>query len=251
MNDNPLSASIVVGQINRSFVAVAQRQTVYLARFMIGLNLLIPMYLFIYARTVDEDYWRMFRGNHTVVEWFSCIQLLTIALVAFVNYEMVRISRQLKIPEKGSAEWIWLWLSLGFFIFGLDERFDLHEAMRDYIFRPAGIGVDLSYVIDGDIGLYLFYFIGLGFSVFLIKELRSQPKALLFCLLALMLTLPTVVIDAMPGSAMWGWQYRRFWDYTFEELGEVWAQLFFLLSFLIVLHGRFGRLASAQPSDNR
>ena len=40
------------------------------------------------------------------------------------------------------------------------------------------------------------------------------------------------------------WPFRTFWDYPFEEVGELWAQLLFLLSFLVVLDGRLGQLGA-------
>ncbi len=219
-------------------VATAKRQTVRLAVLMIALNILIPFGLFLYADISGKPYWRMFRGEYHAVDWFSSIQLLVIAWIAYTNFKITGMLQHRNYPGQFRHRWVWLLFAMGFFIFALDERFDIHEMLRDTLFRPAGFFIDVPWLIKGDVGLYLFFIIGLGFSLFLLDDMRRNRLALLLFGSALLLTLPTILIDSMNYSAIRTWPFWRFWDYTFEEVGEIWAQLLFLASFLVILNKR-------------
>lgn len=193
----------------------------------------------------------MFRGEDTVIEWFSSIQLLVLAFVAYVTYYTTGLLRRLGSTHVADHQWVWLALAFGFVILGLDERFDIHEALRDNFFRPAGLFVDVPYVISGDVGLYLFFVIGVLLSPLLWGELGRWPPSRTCFSAALVLTLLVVIIDSLKDSAMRDWPYVQFWNYTFEEVGEVWAQLLFLLAFLLVLNGRFGQLVHVHHADTQ
>ncbi len=224
----------------------ARQEAHYFGIIMVVVNLLLPVGVFVYAHFIGEAYWKMFRGTFNAASWFSSVQLLLIGIVAYGNYELFGLLRRFAGAGAGPRQWIWLVFALGFIILGLDERFGIHEALRDHVFRQAGLFVGSPYLIAGDGGLYLFFCIGLVFTPFLVGELRRWPPSSLLFAAALVLTLATIVIDSLKGSAMRDWPFRLFWDYAFEEVGEIWAQLLFMLSFLIVLHGRLGELNTGQ-----
>ncbi len=206
------------------------------ASTMIAANLLLPAAMWVHSGLAGESMWRMFRTESNAVEWFSSVQLLLIALVAGANYVVAGL-------EHARARWIWGVLALGFLLFALDEQFGVHEAMRDDLFRPVGLFVETPWLIEGDVGLYLFFALGLTFAPFVLGELRQADRALALFVAAILLTFPTIVIDSLRDAVMEGWSTRRFWDYTFEEVGEMWAGLLFLLSFLALLEARLVRMA--------
>ena len=164
------------------------------------------------------------------------------AFVAYANYAVHRVLRRGAVPQLARHDWVWLVFAVGFLVLGLDERFDFHEALRDRFFRPAGLFLEVPYVIPGDVGLFLAFGVGLVFSGLLLAELRRWPPAPALFAAALGLSLAVVIIDGLPDVTLRGWTFRAFWDYPFEEVGELWAQLLFLLSFLVVLNGRLGQL---------
>ncbi len=223
-------------------LGAARQQLNRFAILMGVLNLCLPLGLLVYAKATSEPYWRLFRGDYNLTEWFSSVQLLLVAAVAYLNHRTVVLWRRFGMRELPRHPWIWGVFALGFVVFALDERFNIHEALRDDFFEPSGVFVDLPWLISGDVGLYLFFLIGLAFTPFLWDELRRGRLAVVLYLAALALTLPTIVIDGLPDRAMVHWPAHRFWDYTFEELGEVWAQFLFLLSFLAVLSARLAQL---------
>ena len=222
----------------------ARRHVIKFASWMIAANLALPLALFIYATTTGAAYWKMFQGEFAVVEWFSSIQMLLIAMVAYANYASIRLVRRLGDADPCSHSWVWMIIALGFVVFSIDERFNLHELLRDDFFEPLGFFTETTFLIPGDIGLYLFFITGVALSWFLLAELRRRPVALGLFIAALTLTLSVVIVDSLSDSVIQRWPAWRFWDYIFEEGGECVAQLLFMLCFLRLLHGRLEMISN-------
>ena len=231
----------------------ARQETRRFALIMVAVNLLLPLGVYLYAHIIGEPYWKLLRGTFNAVSWFSSVQLVLIGILAYGNFELLGLLRRIAVAGAAPRPWVWLVFAVGFILLGLDERFGIHEALRNEVFRPAELFVGNPYLVDGEAGLFLFFFIGLVFTPFLIGELRRWPPATTLFTAALVLTLATIVVDSVKDSAMadWPFQQYRFWDYVFEEVGEIWAQLLFLLSFLIVLHGRLGQLSISESTRQR
>lgn len=242
MNESIAAPSALIESSREVVLSTARRLVRRFAIVMTGLNLLLPVALFVYCRITGEAFWRMFQGEYGVIEWFSSLQLLLIGWIAYLNHSAVTLTQRLKPSDKPTRGWIWVLVALGFVFFAFDERFDIHEALRDDLFRPIGLFVDVSWLIDGDVGLYLFFVVGLVVTVFMWQELRCHRGASILFVMALVMTLPTIIIDSLRDSALQLWPQWRFWDYAFEEVGEIWAQLLFLWSFVVVLHGKLGRM---------
>lgn len=216
----------------------ASREIRMLALVAVAANMLIPAAMYCLAIVTGEAYWRMFRGQAHAVDWFSSLQMLLIALVAYANYQLAGVACRVGRSRVPRHRIMWAVFAVGFVVLALDERFSFHEALRDRVFRPSSLFTDVDWMISGDVGLYLFLLIGIACSLFLLDDLRQARHAMVLFIAALVVAFPTFVIDSMRDSAMAGWAWRRFLDYTFEEVGEIWAQLLFLLSFLRVLAWR-------------
>lgn len=226
--------------------AHARRQIVGFALLMCAFNLLLPLGQYAWSHMIGQAFWRQYQGNYGPSEWFSSVQLLLIAIVAWGNYRLGGLEFRRCKANAGRSYRFWVVFALGFLLFAVDERVGIHSALRDGLFRPAGLFVDLDWLRAGDVGLYLFFLVGVVFTPFLYPELRRHLASLVCYSAAMLLALSTIVVDSLRKGAMSDWPYRRFWDYPFEEVGEIWAQLLFLISFLIVLHSRLGRLAARE-----
>ncbi len=207
--------------------------------FMAAADAAVPVGIFLYAGATGRDYAPLFWNEHTFMTWFSSAQLALIGLVAWLNREAAVLVRRLA-PSQPARPWIWWIFMAGFFFLALDERFRIHEQVRDRWLKPGGLFTGLEYVRPGDVGLYFYFLAGLVCAAFLIAELRRFPPALRFFAAAVGCAGVVAVVDALPAEIVTAWPAHRFWESAFEESSELLAQLLFLLSFLSVLHGRLG-----------
>jgi len=230
-----------------SDMAVGPRARRWIFRFaavMVAANVLLPAGMVAYAALTGASYWDPFYEDGNPVTWLSVTQLLVIAVVAFLHRQVAELERG-SSPEAGAGgRWIWVVFGLGFAFLAIDEAFEVHEALRDRFVRPHGLFDDLPFLAPGDVGLYLYFAVGLVFTLFLLRELRRHgPSAGLF-VAALVLTLSVVIVDALPERVTDEWADGYFFTSIYEEVGEVWAQLLFLLSFLVLLSERLRRLSA-------
>jgi len=220
----------------------ARRQVTRLAVAAVAVNTLLPLGMYAYAWLTGQAFWRFFSVEDGPTEWLSSVQCILIAGVAWSNYTVHGVLRRNSQPAVAEYGGVWVAFAIGFVVLGIDERFDLHEAVRDSVLRPNGILVDLPYIVPGDVGLYLFYAIGLGFAALLGRELRRWPPAPALLGTGFALGLGVVIIDSLSDATLRSWPLATLWDYPFEEIGELWAQLLCLLAFLTVAHGRLGQI---------
>lgn len=204
-------------------------------------NIIVMASVAAYAVMQGEALWQQFRSEYSLATWFSSVQLLLLSVLCYMIYRTLALVRQLG-ANRVTYAWAWAVGSAGFLFLALDERFNIHELLRDEMFQPLGVFADSPYFIAGDAGLYVFFLLGLGLTPFLFAELRKARYAVTLFLIAALLSFATIVIDSLQYKAMQNWIARRFWDYTFEELGEIWAELLFLFAFLSVLARRLDTL---------
>lgn len=215
-------------------LAATRRQAVRFAAFMVALNLALPLLLWLVAALRGDELWSYLQGEENAVTWFSSVQLLLVGLSAWFNFA----AQAVLDPDRARRGWIWLVFGAGFVTLGVDERFSFHERLRDEVVAPADRFTEISFLEPGDIGLYIVFLVGLVCAVFLLRQLKRNPPALPLFLSALILSLVIVVMDSLRGEISYNLPMADFWNYVFEEIGELWAQCLFLLSFLVVLRAR-------------
>ena len=97
---------------------------------LIVANLLLPLGLIAYAALAGRDYAPLFWGERTAIAWFSSVQLLLIAGVAWANHETASLIRRVDPEDEPQRRWIWAVFAVGFVYLSIDERFGFHEFMR-------------------------------------------------------------------------------------------------------------------------
>ncbi len=230
------------------WLTAGQRGIRRFAVFMAVVNAAVPLGIFLYAGITGRDYAPLFWNENTFMTWFSSAQMALIGLVAWLNREAAVLVRRLA-PQQPARPWIWWIFMAGFFFLALDERFRIHEQVRDRWLKPGGLFTGFEYIRPGDVGLYFYLLAGLLCAAFLIAELRRFPPALKFFAAAIGCAGVIAVIDALPAEVVAAWPAHRFWESAFEESGELLAQLLFLLSFLTVLHGRLGTMVRLMEAE--
>ncbi len=222
-----------------------QRMTRRVGLFLILACLLVPVASIAYAGFTDQPYWKLFKSEGNLANWWSSMQLILVGVLAWLNYRLRRLMVEAGVLEPLPQSWVWLVFALGFIVFAIDENFNFHEWLRRELFRANDLFTHSRYIIGGDVGLYLFFIVGLAFVPFLLKELKSHPPVFRLFFTALALTVPLMVIDSLKDRVMRQWWNWRFWDYFFEEQGEIVAQLLFALAFLSLLRHRLGSWRAA------
>ncbi len=241
-------------EIDHIFYTTASRGIRSFAIAIVLINLLLPLGIMVQAAVTDDPYWKLFEGEQNAITWFSSVQLLLVGLAAYFNHQVAGLSQSLNPAETGKSYWIWLVFALGFVFLSLDERFEIHQNLREEVLMPLNILVDIPYVRPADVLLFVYMAIGLGFTVFLVRELRRRTLAFVLFIVALALIMASAVMDSLLLEITRSWPFPHFWTSAFEETGEIWSQLLFLLSFLTVLQSRLieldhvsGKLRSDDP----
>ena len=222
-----------------------RRQLRFFGAALIAVNLLLPMGLITAANLAGKDYAEYFWGERNVITWFSSVQLLLIALVAYADHEAAALLERLGVGDLSKRRWIWLVFALGFVFLSIDERFEFHEYLRDEVFRPRDLFV-LPFLRKSDVSMYVYILVGLVLGYFLLAELRLRRLALGLFGGGVLVATASVVVDTLDKSITREWPFHHFWTSAFEEVGEIWAQMLFALAFLVLLDARLRRLGALE-----
>ncbi len=177
------------------------------------------------------SWWKWILFEETPMAWYQSILLIFSGLIAFLitSYHFV-------LNEK--KEWlIWLMLALAFLALGIDERFALHERIRDKFLQPQGIHPRFLFWMDkGDFLLFLAMVTGLVLLPWVLKIFKDKRAKILF-ILAVIVASGAVITDSfsVPVELLEQHRIKEFW----EEMLELTAQLLFLNAFFRSLSVRF------------
>jgi hypothetical protein len=178
------------------------------------------------------EYWMWINFEMTPMTSLEVSVMYTTALVAYAAGASAWL--------KGEHEYIdWCLLGTGFFYFALDDRFAIHERIRDNILIPHDISLPfLPWVGAGDFILLVYAAIGLALVPRFARLFRANKKALtlLFsavgvALIAVMMDSKDIITFSIDGQRL---------EQTLEECLELTAQVLFLQAFIA---GWFARLA--------
>jgi hypothetical protein len=131
------------------------------------------------------------------------------ALIAFVSF---------RVAAPGARVW-WV-LAAGFLVLAVDERFALHEWLRDGVLAPRDVGVPfLPWVAPGDFLLLVAGLIGLAILPFIWRALRPDPGARRALVVGVILAAAAVGMDSVD-PATWSITQERV-QQTAEEVVEL------------------------------
>lgn len=155
----------------------------------------------------------------------------------------------------GSRAWLygrphaqtWWLLAAAFLFFALDDRFALHERLRDRFLAPHGVSVPLlPWVSPGDFVVMLYAAIGLLFLPRVWRMLGAHAGARLRLGLGLAVAVVAVSLDTIDLGLLPVAGQRL--EQTIEECLELAAQVLFLQSFLCALVGDIAAAHAQVPA---
>ena len=203
----------------------------------------LPLLLLAWSLTGDRSPEDVFGGEGNFISWLSSVQMIVIAVVAYLNASAIWHARENARGASGRSRvpgspWLWVTFAAGFVFLSADEQLMFHEWLRDEVLAPKEM-FSGKYLETGDIGLYIYMAVGCGLMALLAREqgFRSVPMRFFYAAVALAGTV--VVFDAIPYDVRANqWGISGSVNQPLEEISECWAQLLFCLSFLSALQRR-------------
>lgn len=175
------------------------------------------------------QWWKWIIFENTPMTWLQSIILFSSSLIAGFCF----ILKYLK-SEKSSI--IWILISSGFLYLCFDERFAIHERLREGFLKPLGIKIPIFFWTDvGDFILLLYLVIGLILLVKIIKIFKENKKALILFVLAVIFSSVAILMDSI-NIANYNIDFQR-WEQFIEEILELSGMLMFTNSFFVMFMG--------------
>ena len=207
---------------------------------LLALAVLVPAVL---AAAQYPRYWAWIAPELTPMTWVQTVCLMLAAAAS----ALVAVVGRLRGWSRGSRTVHWL-LAAGMVYLALDDRFAVHERIRDRILAPRDIRIPgLSWLAPGDFQMLLIAVAGLIFLPFVLRALRADKLALvLFCLGALTAAI-AIGMDTIDPATMPMTVERL--EQTLEECLELVADALFLAALGVRLLGLIGELADSAPGS--
>jgi len=186
-------------------------------------------------------YWTYVAAEDTPMTWLqSVVLVLTAAGWAVAAYVHRLRDGRYAVP--------WLLLAVGFLGLGLDERFALHERIRDRILAPADIRIPfLPWVGPGDFVLLAVGAAGLALAPRVWRGLSRDRRARMLFVVGVGLAVLAVGMDSLDPARM-GLDVERL-EQTLEECVELASGLAFLGAAVAWLSTGLRALASPAPQE--
>jgi hypothetical protein len=184
------------------------------------------------------EWWKWVVYEDTPMTWMESIILFTIGLTGLTG------AAAAYLEEDDASARRWFLLGAAFLVMSLDERFALHERVRDRILAPRGIHLfPFFWTAPGDFVLLLEALVGVATLPFFWPLFKERPAARRCLYGAVLASLSAVLMDSVdikPWPAA-GQRLEQFW----EEILETAGMLLFLNAFTLAHSLRFRRPASA------
>lgn len=184
------------------------------------------------------EWWAWIAPEQTPMTWFQSVTLVVIGVLSLLSWFVARITH--RRPRLGFAL-----LGVGFFALAFDERFAVHERVRDGVLAPRGITVPgLTWVAPGDFLIMTVALAGLLVLPVVLRALGRDRWVLGLFAAGVVLSLVAVGSDSIDPRT-WTVDAERV-QQTLEECVELWAGLSFLGAVTLRLLGQLTELAG-QP----
>jgi len=173
------------------------------------------------------EWWKWIIFERTPMTWMESLLLYSCAIMALGCASLMYINQN-SIKSKR-----WFFLGLVFFYLTLDERFAIHERIRDGFLAPNDINIPLFFwTSSGDYILLLLLALGLFTLPYMITLFKERKIALYCFIFSIVISSIAVVIDSIEVKELSIELQRE--EQFIEEILETVGMLFFLNSFYLM-----------------
>lgn len=146
-------------------------------------------FVFLLFMAQYPEWWIWTVPEQTPLAWLQSMMLILIGITSFYNF----------IHEKNKEKFKWFLIySLAFFYLAFDERFALHERVRDAILIPMNFKIPfLPWVKTGDYILIIFMILGLILLKKFLKLYRENKLSLVFFIAGVIISAVAVMVDSV------------------------------------------------------
>lgn len=218
-------------------VARARRATLI---SLLALALVAPVLL---AAARWPSYWEWVAPELTPMTWLQTV-LLFLAAAACLLIVLLA-----SLHGHGRADRAtWWFLAAGFGYLAIDDRFALHERVRDSVLAPRGIGIPgMSWLAPGDIQMVLMGLVGLALLPVILRAFGSDRAARTLLLLGGVAAACSIGIDTIDPASLTVTAERL--QQSLEECVELLAVCLLLAATSFRLLGLLDSVGSDQPAQ--
>ena len=185
-------------------------------------------------------WWEWIAPEQTPMTWFQSVVLVVAAVVSGLAWYVSRLTA--RRPRLGFAL-----LAVGFAALAFDERFAIHERVRDGYLAPRDVRLPLlTWVGPGDFLILALALVGLALLPLVLRSLGRDRQALTHLVVGVLLAVIAVGMDSIDPST-WSVEAERV-QQTLEECIEFWAGLNFLGAVTVSLLALLGGLTTPAPA---
>lgn len=162
------------------------------------------------------NYWEWIANEQTPFTWLQSVLLLLVSTFCLLNALYTHLRKEAGAPST------WLFLGASMCFLALDERFAIHERVRDSILEPLGVTIPfLPWVGAGDFIVLGYFAVALVLLRRIIRVFRRETAAFRFFLAGFLLAALAVGADSFNVERMSVEAIRI--EQTAEEIAEAFA----------------------------
>ncbi|RVX46455.1 hypothetical protein EDD27_9340 [Nonomuraea polychroma] len=192
---------------------------------LIGVPFFAAMWVVVLGAMRWPRYWEWLAPEQTPMTWLESVMLVLCAGVALLMAAVIYLRDQ-------PAARLWLLLAAGFVWLALDERFAVHERVRDGYLAPSGVS-PIPWGAPGDFILILYGIAGLALLPQVLRLFRPDRLAFVLFGAGVLLAVVAVASDSIDIHAH-SIDVERV-EQTAEEIAELASFTCFLLAMTLRL----------------
>ncbi len=214
-------------------------------RLVVGLALVATLAPAGLALARYPSWWAWIAPEQTPMTWLQSVVLVVTAVGALLASHVVPPQHPAASGGRSAAR-TWLLLALGLAALAADERFALHERVRDSLLAPRDVRLPfLPWVGPGDFLLIGVAIVGLALLPRVWRLVRPDPAAAAALLLGVVLAALAVAADSVD-PATWSLAAERV-EQSAEEVVELWSGLCLLAAVWLRALGMLDAASATSP----